>query len=110
MGTKEDLPAAIMQEGLDRLVRAAEQALASVHTPSERLATLVQLHVLTHAVRPLETRIVDGEIRALAADRRAEIVTVRDRYEAFWQQAIDAGCAAGGFQVAAPRAARLALL
>lgn len=110
MGTKEDLLAQIMRQSLDRLNRAAAQLVAEAWTPVERMAGLVQLHVLVHAVRPLETRVGDGEVHALTPAHRVEIVGLRDRYEALWQAAIDAGCASGDFHMAVPGVARLALL
>ncbi|TWP50931.1 TetR/AcrR family transcriptional regulator [Lentzea tibetensis] len=108
MGTKEDLLVSIMRESLTRLVTAGERLPGA--SPQERVAGLVQLHVLTHAVQQEETRVVDDEMRSLTPARRAEVVALRDRYEALWQSAIDDGCSVGAFTVSAPRVARLALL
>jgi AcrR family transcriptional regulator len=110
MGTKEDLLASIMRVSLQRLLDSATRVLADVTSPQERIARLVALHVITHAEQKLETRVVDGELRALSDARRPEIVALRDRYEDLWQDAIDAGCRAGQLRTSAPRVARLALL
>jgi AcrR family transcriptional regulator len=110
MGTKEELLASIMREGLHRLIAAGERTAAAHESPVDRLSVLVQLHVITHAERSLETRVVDDEMRALTEERRTEIVELRDRYEHLWQQAIDDGRAAGVFHVREPKVARLALL
>ncbi len=108
MGTKEDLLVSIMTESLERLLKAGERLPEA--DPSSRITGLVELHVLTHALRRLETRVVDDEMRALSPDRRTTVVALRDRYEGLWQDAIDSGCADGSFHVRAPKVARLALL
>ncbi|MFD9737936.1 TetR/AcrR family transcriptional regulator [Umezawaea sp. NPDC059074] len=108
MGTKEDLLVSIMTESLGRLVEAGERLTTA--DPLTRIIGLVELHVLTHAMRRLETRVVDDEMRSLSPARRKAVVALRDRYEALWQDAIDAGVADGVFHVRAPRVARLALL
>src|SRR4051812_9115530 len=108
MGTKEDLLVSIMTESLERLVKASERLTGT--DPLTRIVGLVELHVLTHALRRLETRVVDDEMRSLSPDRRTAVVALRDRYESLWQDAIDAGTADGVFHVRAPRIARLALL
>ncbi len=110
MGTKEDLLAEIMSDSMTRLITAASQVTDSPGSHSQRLSALVQLHVLAHAVRPQETRVVDGELRGLTAAHLASVLALRDRYEAIWQSVIDAGCAAGEFTVTSRSVARLALL
>ncbi len=109
MGTKEDLLVAIMRESLTRLITAAAR-IARTENAQERLAKLVALHVMTHAVQRLETRVVDNEMRALSPQPHKEILKLRDQYEAFWQQAIEDGCAQQRFHTRAPGVARLALL
>ncbi|MEC3975290.1 TetR family transcriptional regulator [Amycolatopsis sp. H20-H5] len=110
MGTKEDLLAAIMTESLRRLLDAAEQACEGVDEPAERLRTLVELHVLAHAVQPSETRVVDNEVSALSPEARAPVVALRDAYERLWADAIADGVASGTFATAHPAVTRLALL
>lgn len=110
MGTKEDLLVSIMRTSLERLVTAAKQVTSDVPDPLDRVSRLVALHVLTHASQQLETRVVDGEIRALSDARRSEIIALRDEYEAFWQSAIDDGCSRGSLRPSSRRVARLALL
>ncbi|WP_436531973.1 TetR/AcrR family transcriptional regulator [Actinoplanes sp. HUAS TT8] len=109
MGTKEDLLAEIMRESMSLLVRAAA-LVGTDGTPADRIVRLVHVHVLTHAARPLHTRVADDELRALSETPRAEIIALRDGYEQVWQQAIDAGVNAGAFQVREPGIARMALL
>ena len=109
MGTKEDLLVRIMRESLERLI-AAGRKVSAEGPPAERVLALVHVHVLTHATWSLETQVVDGEMRALSEANRAQIVALRDDYEALWDAAIDAGQRGGEFDVQSPRVARLALL
>jgi AcrR family transcriptional regulator len=108
MGTKEDLLVAIMRDSLTRLISAAERIATTA--PQERLGRLVALHVMTHADQQLETRVVDNEMRALSPNHHTEILALRDRYEAIWQDTIEAGLEAGVFHTRAPSVVRLALL
>lgn len=110
MGTKEELLAEIMCECLDRLVLGAREVTDGVTDPRQRLASLVALHVLTHARRPAETRVVDHEVPALSAPARRRIVELRDEYEAMWADAIDDGIRKRCFATAEPGVTRLALL
>lgn len=111
MGTKQDLLVAIMRASLERLLEAGEHlAQVGERTPAEQVVALVRLHVTTHAEAPEQTRVVDDELRALAPAARAEVVALRDRYEALWQAAIEDGVACGSFSVTDPGLARRALL
>jgi AcrR family transcriptional regulator len=110
MGTKEELLAELMRESLNRLLSAARQVTDGVRDPADRLSRLVALHVLTHAVRPGETRVVDNEVAVLSAPARRSVVRLRDEYERLWADAIDDGVAAGVFDTPEPTVTRLALL
>ncbi|HWD04135.1 MAG TPA: TetR/AcrR family transcriptional regulator [Amycolatopsis sp.] len=110
MGTKEDLLVDIMTTALRRLLDAAAKATAGATDPVGRLRSLVALHVVAHAARPAETRVVDNEVDAISAPARARVVALRDEYEALWAQAIADGVAAGVFHTAHPAVTRLALL
>lgn len=110
MGTKEQLLAEIMETALRRLTDAARQATHDVGDPAERLGRLIALHVLTHATRPAETRVVDNEVGALAPALREPVIKLRDDYEQLFAEAIDAGVRSGAFHAVEPALARLALL
>lgn len=110
MGTKEELLATIMRECLERLLLAARRATDGVADPRRRLVSLVALHVLTHARRPAETRVVDNEVHALSAATRQRIVALRDEYEQLWATTIDDGSRTAAFSTEEPTVTRLALL
>jgi len=109
MGTKEELLVAIMRTSLTELLGAAE-GIAGIADPGDRLDALVLLHVRTHASAPEQTRVVDDEVNALSAEARAEVVALRDRYEALWQAVLDDGVARGDFRVGSVAVVRRALL
>jgi AcrR family transcriptional regulator len=109
MGTKEELLLAIMRSSLTELLDAAE-AIPVGPDPREQLVALVQLHVRTHASAPERTRVVDDEVNALSTAARAEVVALRDRYEARWQAVLDDGVARGDFRVGSAAVVRRALL
>jgi AcrR family transcriptional regulator len=110
MGTKEDLLAGIMRDALGRLVAAAREVTGNAGEPGQRLSRLVALHVLTHAVRPDETRVVDNEVRALSTRTRQPVIELRDAYERIWAEVIEQGVANQAFHTPHPTATRLALL
>jgi AcrR family transcriptional regulator len=110
MGTKEELLAEIMRECLERLLRAARQAIAQTPDPSQRLASLVALHVLAHAIQPDETRVVDNEVRALSPAAKRRIIRLRDEYEQLWTETIEDGIRNRSFHTGEPAVTRLALL
>lgn len=109
MGTKEELLVAIMRSSLTGLLEAAEQ-VARIGDPGDRLVALVELHVRTHALAPEQTRVVDDEVHVLSAPARAEVVALRDRYEALWQSVLDDGVARGDFRIGSVAVVRRALL
>lgn len=110
MGTKEELLAEIMRECLERLLSAAALATAGIADPRSRLGGLVALHVITHAMRPDETRVVDHEVHALSPAAKRVVVKLRDDYELLWAEAIDSGIASGAFHTDQPAVTRVALL
>ncbi|MFI6029626.1 TetR/AcrR family transcriptional regulator [Amycolatopsis magusensis] len=110
MGTKEELLAGIMRECLERLLDGAAKATEGVADPRERLGRLVALHVMSHALQPDETRVVDNELRALSPAAQEPVVRLRDAYERRWASAIADGIAGGVFTADEPSITRLALL
>ncbi|WP_216209914.1 TetR/AcrR family transcriptional regulator [Amycolatopsis aidingensis] len=110
VGNKEDLLAGIMQDALRALLTAAQEVVAGVTDPVERLGRLVALHVITHAVQREETTVVDNEVRSLSPDTRQPVVKLRDAYERLWAETIREGQRAGVFHTDQPSVTRLALL
>lgn len=110
MGTKELLLFQIMHDALERLLLAARIIEQQSPDPGVRIASLVRMHVITHALQRDASNVVDNEIDALEPAQRAVIVQQRDTYEAYWADAIAQGVEAGYFSVLEQRFTRLALL
>lgn len=110
MGTKERLLFQIMHDSLERLNVAAETIATNCPDARDRLAMLVRMHVVTHALQRDASVVVDNEIRALEPGDRLVIVKQRDTYEEYWAQAIAEGVESGFFSVPDQHAARLSLL
>jgi TetR/AcrR family transcriptional regulator, cholesterol catabolism regulator len=110
--SKEALLADLMQVGHVRLIAATDQLLAGIDRPAERLAALITSLTAIHALNPMTTRIMDGELRSLTPGSAAhrEIIELRDTYEAEWRRTIADGVSRGAFEVADQRLARLALM
>src|SRR5438105_414035 len=108
--SKEDLLVKIMLDGQQRILSAATEVSARLTKPEERLAGLVQLHVLVQARHRTEALVIDREIRALSDEWRGKVVDVRDQYEGIWHQTIAQGINGKLFRTASARTARLALL
>ena len=107
---KEELLAGIMRTGLEELLRAGREALAHGSDPAVQLARLVLAHVATEAVNPLTSRVTDTEVRALTGENRAQIIALRDDYEALFARVLTRGRRAGEFQITDLQVARLALV
>ncbi|MBI4932737.1 MAG: TetR/AcrR family transcriptional regulator [Actinobacteria bacterium] len=111
MGTKDDLLIQIMTDGHERLLATAEMSIGGVERPDVRLARLVQVHVVMHAVHNRECRVIDNEVRSLSdTAARTTIVELRDRYEDMWSTTLRDGLAGGNFQFADIRLTTLALI
>jgi AcrR family transcriptional regulator len=110
VGTKAELLTYIMRDAHGRLLTAATGALEDIESPPARLARLVHVHVMVHALFQLEAKTVDTELRALERTALREILAARHRYEQLWRDAIQDGADSGEFDVADLSTARLALM
>lgn len=110
MGTKERLLFQIMHDALQRLVLAASIIEEQSDDLRVRLAGLVRMHVITHALQRHASNVVDNQVGALDPADRTVIIAQRDDYEQYWTDAIAQGVEAGFFSVPDQSAARIALL
>ncbi|MCF8548806.1 MAG: TetR family transcriptional regulator [Pontimonas sp.] len=109
-GSKEKLLAQIMTSALTRLLSAAHIIRDRVEDPDQRLDALVRMHVITHALSPEASSVVDDQVGALDEKSRAEVVSLRDRYESFYADVVTQGVASGQYSVPDVSAARLGIL
>jgi len=87
--TKQDILAAVMEEGLVGGLNETERIVATDLPPREKFRALVRSH--------LETVLAEGhdfipvllyEWRALSPELQAHIIELKDRYDAHWQQVL----------------------
>jgi len=97
---KRDVLLAIMTEAMKNLERGALEVLAADLAPIERLPALMSAHVRVHLEEPELARVADTELRALDSEARAEIVGIRDRYEAYFRTVLIDGIEDGSFSPA----------
>lgn len=98
MNKKEDLLQYILSSVLYELIDRAELVVESTTTPTARIFNLARLQVLLSGTNLRTAQILRSELRALDDTRRAEIIEMRDRYQAIWAQTIAAGIKSGEFQ------------
>ncbi|HEV7564192.1 MAG TPA: TetR/AcrR family transcriptional regulator [Solirubrobacterales bacterium] len=94
---KYDVLLAIMDEAQGRLEVGGEEAFDKSLEPDAQLRALVACHVRFHLENPGAARVADGELRALQAADRAQMVGRRDRYEKRFRDVLAAGAKSGCF-------------
>lgn len=108
--TKQEILAAVMEEGLVACLAATETIVASDMAPRAKFRALVRAQ--------LETVLGEGhdfipvllyDWRALSAELQQKIIALKDRYDQLWQQAVTEMKAAGLLRTDS-RVARLLIL
>jgi AcrR family transcriptional regulator len=94
---KEDFLLSIMERGLKPLLHNAKDILSHYETPEQRIAALVQMHVMAHGVNRLSALVIDTEFRALHGENKDAIRILRKEYEQIWQTVIKEGKEEGTF-------------
>lgn len=110
VGSKESLLALIIRSCLEELSESGARALRNSAEPVVQLAGLVSSHVGISAVNQLTARVAEYEMRALTAESRAELQSMRDEYEMLFGQVLERGQRVGSFLVEDPALCRLAML
>lgn len=91
---KEALLVEIMRTTLEQLTAVVQAAVADEADPVGALSSAVTKHIEFHVERHREVFLCDAELRVLAAENRAEIVALRDGYEAIFRSTLRDGQAA----------------
>lgn len=97
--SKEELLFRIAEGVMQELLDAGRIAVASSSRPRDRLRELIRSHVVYHAEQRFRAKVADDQLNALAPDRRAVVVGVRDAYERLWRDVLEAGREAHGWIV-----------
>lgn len=94
--SKEDILAAVIEWGVRDALERAEYALGGARGPRERVEALGRAHLETLLGETSEAMVVTlYEWRSLPLEMRAEIVRLRDGYEAMWQEVLEEAAAEG---------------
>lgn len=96
--SKQALLVEIMETYMLQLNAALEHILREEHEPQQRLSAAVANHIRLHTTYKNEFFIIDTEIRALQSEKRAYILSLRDRYEALLQELLQDGMERGVFR------------
>jgi AcrR family transcriptional regulator len=108
--SKEAILASLMESGLRRYDRIIEGALGLASLPEERLFALAAVHVMIHVHDHELATVMDRELPVLQPQWRARALELRDAIDARWSDVLRDGMADDVFDVANPKAARLALI
>jgi AcrR family transcriptional regulator len=110
IASKDDLLWTIMSGALELLERRVLPVLDGDDPPIERLSRAIHEHLRVAADHEDEFSLMQIELRALSAERRAEMVSRRDAYEARWRRAIEQGIANGELRDCDVRLAGISIL
>ena len=88
---KEDLLFRIAYDTMEELLEGGRAAIAPYGGPRDQLRALVIWHVTYHAERRFQARVADEQLHALEADRRDEVVRLRDAYEQLFKDVLIRG-------------------
>lgn len=86
--SKQDMLKAVMIEGLHSALASQEEAMAGLREPEEKFRALVRSHLRIILEDHAEFPVLLYEWRALSGESRAEVIAVKDRYEAVWQSTL----------------------
>jgi AcrR family transcriptional regulator len=96
--SKEELLYDVVEEGAERFLARAEEAVSAGGSATDRLLLFLQGHIET-AIEHLDAATVFlNEWRYLSEDRRAGVKEKRDRYEGMLRQIIEDGISSGEFR------------
>jgi AcrR family transcriptional regulator len=92
---KDDLLWAIVSGAMGRLDAVVRPILEGKGTAPDRLGRAIEAHLGFAAEHGDELALIQIELRALAAERRAVLIGQRDAYEGAWREVIRQGVADG---------------
>jgi len=93
--TKEDLLYAICKSSLEQIRSDVEAALEPVADPLQRIAALIRAHIESVLRDQDRHAAALSEMHALSAERRAEVVKLRDDYESLVRSVLQEAQKAG---------------
>jgi TetR/AcrR family transcriptional regulator, cholesterol catabolism regulator len=111
IGSKDDLLYSVCVESVSRMREATEHAIASADDPVAQIHALIEAHVRASLAEQDAHATMLSELRSLGESRRAEVVALRDEYEALVTETLARAQNAGAVRNDIPaRSLTLALL
>jgi len=108
--SKEELLFELSRAGHETTLALVRDAAASADSPTGQLRALIRDFAVHHARAHTQARIVNYEMAALTDEHRAQILGLRNRIDEVVRGIVDAGVAAGEFDVPHPHLAAGALM
>jgi len=111
IGSKEDLLFDLSREALEVIGARVAAALDGAEDPVERLRLLIRTHLVTALSDQDKHAVMLTEMHSLSPARRAEVLKMRDQYEAYVEGVLSKARGAGVIRTDIPvKYLRLALL
>ncbi len=104
--SKEALLYEIMMDAHEDLLERMRAAIDGLESASDRLAALIQTHVIYHAHERTAGRVTDEALHSLRPEWWREVVALRDQIEAMFDDAIELGIKRKEFDVPDKRCTR----
>lgn len=101
--TKEQVLFTIIRIVGEWIIEELVNTAKSFPDPQERLAALVKLHVVCHAIMRRPLRVATTEFRFLNAEYRKSIDDIGKEIESLFYDTLVEGCKAKNFDIADPR-------
>jgi len=110
--SKQQILVAIMERGIDELLRRTREALDAVpeDDPAGRLRAIVEVHVLYHLEDQRGTQLGTSELRALEEPVREAHIAKRLRHQRIFESVVEDGVARGVFGTPYPADAGRAIV
>jgi AcrR family transcriptional regulator len=109
-GAKDQLLADIMVGHMETVLAALRQRLAGIPRPAARLEAFVDFHIRYHIEKQAEVFLATMELRSLAEEPRAHVLSLRKDYEREVIAILKAGMASGIFAARDPAATAYAII
>lgn len=110
VASKEDVLWSIVCRAAERFNAAVSAVAASAAAPDVRLRDMIGAHVAVVTGAQKDAAVFQHEWRFLSAQRRTDIASRRDAYEALFRNVISEGVATGDFRAVDPRLTAMAIL
>lgn len=108
--SKQQLLVELMSRSIRAIQAAHDEAVGTTDDVVLQLRRAVEAHVRFHARNRLDAFLGSRELHNLVPEHRLEIVRLRKSYERSFRRLVDAGIAAGCFDVRAAKLTTFALL